>query len=67
MGCYWCRFIQPLQTCDMSLTDMMADLQPDPWPVHQDKRPLRAAGTALSLAISLMEVSKWRLCAGSAP
>ena len=35
---------------------MMADLQPDPWPVHQDKRPLRAAGTALSLAVSLMEV-----------
>lgn len=54
------RFIQPLQTCDMNLTDMMADLQPDPWPVHQDKRALRAAGTALSLAVSLMEVSKWR-------
>ena len=50
------RFIQPLQTCDMNLTDMMADLQPDPWPVHQDKRALRAAGTALSLAVSLMEV-----------
>lgn len=40
----------------MNLTDMMADLQPDPWPVHQDKRALRAAGTALSLAVSLMEV-----------
>ena len=52
-----CRFIQPLQTCDMNLTDMMADLQPDPWPVPQDKRSLRAAGTALSLAVSLMEVS----------
>ncbi|XP_065882430.1 protein transport protein Sec23A-like [Dysidea avara] len=51
------RFIQPLQTCDMSLTDMMGDLQPDPWPVAQDKRPLQSAGVALSLAVSLLEVT----------
>ena len=51
------RFVQPLQTCDMSLTDMMGDLQPDPWPVAQDKRPLQSAGVALPLAISLLEVS----------
>jgi len=51
------RFIQPLQTCDISLTDMMGYLQPDPWPVAQDKRLLQSAGVALSLAISLLEVS----------
>jgi len=49
------RFLQPLQKCDMALTDMLGELQRDPWPVSQGKRPLRATGTALSIAVGLLE------------
>ena len=50
------RFLQPLQNIDMNLTDMIGDIQADPWPVHQGNRPLRSTGVALSLAVSLLEV-----------
>ena len=42
--------------CDMSLTDLLSELQHDPWPVPQGKRPLRSTGVALSLAVGLVEV-----------
>ena len=35
---------------------MLGELQADPWPVAADKRPLRSSGTALSIAVSLLEV-----------
>ena len=50
------RFIQPLSACDMSLTDLLGELQRDPWPVQQGKRALRSTGAALSIAIGLLEV-----------
>jgi protein transport protein SEC23 len=50
------RFIQPLSACDMSLTDLLGELQRDPWPVQQGRRPLRSTGAALSIAIGLLEV-----------
>ena len=40
----------------MSLTDLLGEMQRDPWPVHQAKRPLRATGAALSVAVGLLEV-----------
>ena len=40
----------------MSLTDLLADIQRDPWPVKQGKRSLRATGAALSIAVGLLEV-----------
>ena len=40
----------------MSLTDLLGELQRDPWPVSQGKRPLRSTGVALSIAIGLLEV-----------
>ncbi|PSN43877.1 Protein transport protein Sec23A [Blattella germanica] len=43
--------------CDMSLTDLLEELQRDPWPVTQGKRPLRSTGVALSIAVGLLEVS----------
>ncbi|XP_044728567.1 protein transport protein Sec23A isoform X3 [Chrysoperla carnea] len=49
------RFIQPLSTCDMALTDLIGELQRDPWPVGQGKRYLRSTGVALSIAIGLLE------------
>ena len=50
------RFLQPLQNVDMNLTDMIGDIQRDPWTVQQGNRPLRATGVALSVAVSLLEV-----------
>ena len=40
----------------MSLTDLLGELQRDPWSVSQGKRPLRSTGVALSIAIGLLEV-----------
>lgn len=50
------RFLQPVHKCDMSLTDLLGELQRDPWPVPTGKRPLRSTGVALSIAIGLLEV-----------
>ncbi|XP_046379969.1 protein transport protein Sec23A-like isoform X1 [Haliotis rufescens] len=49
------RFLQPVHKCDMSLTDLLGELQRDPWPVSQGKRPLRSTGAALSIAVGLLE------------
>merc|ERR1711881_262663 len=49
------RFLQPLSNCDMFVTDLLGDLQRDPWPVPQGKRPIRSVGTALSIAVGLLE------------
>lgn len=42
----------------MNLTDLLGELQRDPWPVPQGKRPLRSTGVALSVAVGLLEVKK---------
>lgn len=49
------RFLQPIQKCDMALTDLLGELQRDPWPVPQGKRYLRSTGAALSIAVGLLE------------
>uniref|UniRef100_A0A182NZD3 Protein transport protein SEC23 n=1 Tax=Anopheles epiroticus TaxID=199890 RepID=A0A182NZD3_9DIPT len=49
------RFLQPLHKCDMALTDLLGELQRDPWPVPQGKRYLRSTGAALSIAVGLLE------------
>lgn len=35
------RFLQPVSECDMTLTDLLEELQVDPWIVAEGKRPLR--------------------------
>jgi len=50
------RFLQPVQKIDMNLTDLLGELQRDPWPVTQGKRPLRSLGVAMSIAVGLLEV-----------
>lgn len=42
----------------MNLTDLLGELQRDPWPVSQGKRPLRSTGVAMSIAVGLLEVSR---------
>uniref|UniRef100_A0A7N6AMN0 Protein transport protein SEC23 n=1 Tax=Anabas testudineus TaxID=64144 RepID=A0A7N6AMN0_ANATE len=49
------RFLQPVHRVDMNLTDLLGELQRDPWPVPQGKRPLRSTGVALSVAVGLLE------------
>ena len=41
----------------MSLTDLLGELQRDPWPVATGKRPLRSTGVAMSIAVGLLEAS----------
>lgn len=57
----FCRFLQPVQKIDMNLTDLLGELQRDPWPVPQGKRPLRSSGVALSIAVGLLEVVMMKL------
>lgn len=51
------RFLLPVQQCEFTLTSIFEQLQRDPWPVANDKRSLRCTGTALSVAIGLLESS----------
>jgi len=51
------RFLMPVQACEFQLTNILEQLQRDPWPVEQDKRALRCTGVALGVAVSLLEVS----------
>jgi protein transport protein SEC23 len=51
------RFLQPVEQCDMSLTDTIGELQRDPWPVASKKRALRSTGAALSVAVGLLEAA----------
>lgn len=48
----------------MSLTDLLGELQRDPWPVPTGKRPLRSTGAALSIAVGLLEVESSSFCTG---
>uniref|UniRef100_A0A8D3ECJ3 Protein transport protein SEC23 n=1 Tax=Scophthalmus maximus TaxID=52904 RepID=A0A8D3ECJ3_SCOMX len=52
-GKFW--FLQPVHRVDMNLTDLLGELQRDPWPVPQGKRPLRSTGVALTVAVGLLE------------
>lgn len=51
------RFLLPVQQCEFQLTNALEQLQRDPWPVANDKRPLRCTGVALCVAVGLLETS----------
>ena len=51
------RFLLPVSSCEWQLTNALEQLQKDPWPVANDKRPLRCTGVALSVAVGLLESS----------
>ncbi|TPX68583.1 hypothetical protein SpCBS45565_g03043 [Spizellomyces sp. 'palustris'] len=51
------RFLLPISQCEFTLTSILEQLQQDPWPVANDKRPLRCTGTALSVAVGLLEAA----------
>ncbi|RYN51379.1 Protein transport protein [Alternaria tenuissima] len=51
------RFILPVSQCELQLTNALESIQRDPWPVANDKRPLRCTGVALSVAAGLLETN----------
>ncbi|KAI8817160.1 uncharacterized protein EV422DRAFT_542658 [Fimicolochytrium jonesii] len=51
------RFLLPVSQCEFTLTSILEQLQQDPWPVANDKRPLRCTGTALSVGVGLLEAA----------
>lgn len=51
------RFLLPVHQCELQLNNVLDQLQNDPWPVANDKRPLRCTGVALSVAVGLLESS----------
>jgi len=51
------RFLLPLAQCEFQLTSTIEQLQKDPWPVANDRRPARCTGAAMNIAIGIMETS----------
>ena len=51
------RFLLPISQCEYGLTGVLEQLQRDPWPVPSEHRAQRCTGTAMSVAVGLMEVS----------
>jgi protein transport protein SEC23 len=51
------RFLLPVQQAEFQITNMLEQLQRDPWPVANDRRPLRCTGVAVSVAVGLLETS----------
>lgn len=50
------RFLQPVGQAEFTMTTLFEQLQRDSWPVANDRRPLRCTGTALGVAVGLIEV-----------
>ena len=50
-----CKFLQPISQIEMHINDLIDEIQLDPWPTQQKKRPFRSTGAALSIAIGLLE------------
>ncbi|GAA5812916.1 GTPase-activating protein S23 [Mucor flavus] len=51
------RFLLPVKDCEFVLTSILENLQRDPWPVADDKRPIRCTGVATSVAVGLLETT----------
>lgn len=49
------RFLMPVGECTFALEQVLEDLQKDPWPCQPDERVQRCTGTALSVAMGLLE------------
>jgi len=51
------RFLVPVSECEFALNSILDDLQPDPWPVKSGNRPQRCIGTAMNVAVGLLEAA----------
>ncbi|VEU37996.1 unnamed protein product [Pseudo-nitzschia multistriata] len=51
------RFLRPFSECAYVVESILDDIRKCPWPVPTDKRPARATGSALSVAVSLLHLA----------
>jgi protein transport protein SEC23 len=51
------RFLLSVEECTFALEQVLEDLQRDPWPCKQEERAQRCTGSALSVALGLLESS----------
>mmetsp|Transcript_91254 Transcript_91254/g.295028 ORF Transcript_91254/g.295028 Transcript_91254/m.295028 type:complete len:742 (-) Transcript_91254:312-2537(-) len=52
------RFLMPVADCEFTLMSLLDDLSRDAWPsTGSDRRPLRCTGTAISVALGLVEAT----------
>jgi len=51
------RFLVPVAECEFALNSILDDLQCDPWPVESGNRAARCVGSALNVAVSLLEAA----------
>ncbi|CAD5233025.1 unnamed protein product [Bursaphelenchus xylophilus] len=49
------KFLQPLSECEQTINDLIEQIISDRWPIPQGHRPLRATGSALAVAVTLLE------------
>ncbi|KAI6218611.1 Protein transport protein SEC23 [Aphelenchoides besseyi] len=49
------KFLQPISECEQTIFDLIEQLTVDRWPIPQGHRPLRATGSALAVAVTLLE------------
>ena len=49
------RFLMPVSECEYQLTQILEGLSKDCWTYKSSERPQRATGTALSIAVNLLE------------
>jgi len=54
------RFLALLSDCELTLTTILEELTPDPWPTKQDQRPMHCTGCALDVAQKVLELSAVR-------
>jgi len=48
----------PVSECEFALNSILDDLQCDPWPVETGHRPARCVGSALNIAVGLLEAAQ---------
>lgn len=51
------RFLMPVSDCEFQLTSILEDLSKDCWPHTRAERPQRCNGTAMAVAIGLLEAT----------
>lgn len=57
------RFLLPVSECELQLTSILEELSRDCWPCKNTERPQRCTGTALSVALGLLEATFKGQCA----
>lgn len=49
------RFLMQVSAAEFQLTNLLEGLRKDPWPVSNDRRPLRCTGAAVNVASGMLE------------